>query len=182
MLSGAALNAILGQLAAGSRPLHTLYPRAMPNTLVSDPLGRKRPIRPGRFNNAPGARMLYLGDDAVTCLHEAQLLGLPPQAVVVVPVECRLAAVIDLRLSKVQKLLKTTAAEINANFRTFLSSPAPSQVFGEACAATQRIDGLLYESSARPGHHNLAVIERALRPLRSRLIVSDPNGLSDTLP
>jgi RES domain-containing protein len=172
----------LVQLAASSRPLHTMYQRAMPNKHASDPLGRKRPIRPGRFNVAKGARVLYLGDDAVTCLHEAQLLGLPPQAVIVVPVQCQLAAVVDLRLPKVQKLLQTTAAEINANFRTFLRQPAPSQALGEACATIRRIDGLLYASSARPGHHNLAVLEHALTPLRSRLIVSDPSGLSDTLP
>lgn len=182
MLSGAALDTALAQLAALSRPLHTTYQRAMPHRYARDPLGRKRPIMPGRFNLAGGARILYLGDDAITCLYEAQLLGLPPQAVTIVPVQLRLAAVVDLRLPKVLRVLRTTAAEIDANFRTVLYGPAPSQSLGEACAATGRIDGLLYGSAARPGHHNLAVLEAALSALGSRLRVSDPSGLRDSLP
>ncbi|MEW6364163.1 MAG: RES family NAD+ phosphorylase [Acidobacteriota bacterium] len=192
MLSGSALNAAVTQLVAISRPLHTVYQRAMPHKYASDPLGKMRHIRPARFNLGdrishgklvPGARVLYLGDDAVTCLYEAQLVGLPARAVTVVPVECRLAAVVDLRLSRVQKLLRTTGAEVNANFRTFSPAHAPSQMLGETCSAIGRIDGLLYASSARPGHHNLAVFERALSLLHSMLIVSDPaSGLSDRLP
>ena len=96
-----------------------------------------------------------------------------------------LRAVIDLRDPAVHRLLQTNPPELLINFRSLPrgTAPAPSQILGERIAATRRFDGLLYEAPARPGHLNLAVIEAALRPLRSSLVVNDPgNNLSDMLP
>jgi RES domain-containing protein len=150
-----------------------------------DPLGKQRPIRAQRFNVAGGARILYLGDDPVTCLHEAQAVGFPASSVTIVPVQFDLRSVVDLGDPAVQKILQTNPTEISFNFRSLPAAtrPAMTQVLGARIAASGRIDGLLYESPARQGHLNLAVIEAALTTLGSSLVVNDPNNkLADHLP
>jgi RES domain-containing protein len=152
---------------------------------AADPLGKRRPIVGGRFNVARGARVLYLADDQVTALHEAQAFGFPAKAVAIVPVECELCAVVDLRAPSTQALLQTDDAELSENFRTRPpgSARSPTQVLGEKIAASLAIDGLIYGSPARPGHANLAVIEAALRVLGSSARVKDSRRKrSDTLP
>jgi RES domain-containing protein len=173
LLTGAALDAAVLELAAASRPLRATYHRALFLAHANDPLGVARPITEGRFNIDKGARILYTSDEQLTCLDEAQLLGVRTRGLAVIPVECRLKAVIDLRDPAVQALLGTTSAELSANFRA-LARPAPTQLLGEACAATGRIDGLQFESAARPGHHNLAVIEGSLALLNSSVQIADP--------
>ena len=129
--------------------------------------------------------MLYLADDQVTALHEAQALGFPARSIAIIPVQFDLRDVVDLREPVVHKLLQTDNVELSMKFRSLPPSarPAATQILGERVAATLRIDGLLYESPARPGHLNLVVIETALKPLRSSLVVNDPNNnLSDALP
>jgi len=55
-------------------------------------------------------------------------------------------------------------------------------VLGERCAASGRIDGLLFDSPAMPGKANLAVFEASLTKLGSFLAVNDPNNnLVDSL-
>ena len=129
--------------------------------------------------------MLYLGDDPVTCLHEAQALGFPASTVTIIPVQFHLHSIVDLRDPTVQKILQTDPMEISFNFRSLAlgSPPAMTQVLGEGIAASRRIDGLLYESPARQSHLDLAVIESALTSLGSFLEVNDPNNnLFDHLP
>jgi RES domain-containing protein len=91
-----------------------------------------------RFNLAGGARVLYLAEDQVTCLHEIQAFGWPPAATVIVPVQFDFKAVVDLRDPKVQALLHTSSGELAMNFRS--SAPAATQELGERCAASGRID------------------------------------------
>ncbi len=183
MITGAALDtAILG---LPSRPRRDTYSRATLFIYGQDPLGKRRPIRAQRFNIAGGARVLYLGDDPITCVHEAQALGFPASAIAIVPVQFDLRSVVDLRDPTVQKILQTDSPEISFNFRSLPPSagPAMTQVLGERVAASTRIDGLLYESPARPGYLALAIIEKALTALGSSLVVNDPNNkLSDRLP
>ena len=129
--------------------------------------------------------MLYLADDQVTALHEAQAFGFPASSIAIIPVQFDLRAVVALRDPAVHKLLRTDPLELSINFRSLPAdaSPAPTQILGESVAASLRVDGLLYESPARPGHFDLAVIEAALRPLGSSLVVNHPNNkLSDALP
>lgn len=183
MLTGAPLRAAI--LRFPSRPHRDTFFRAMRLAFASDPLGKQRPILTQRFNVAGGARVLYLADDQVTALHEAQAFGFPATSIALIPVECDLRAVIDLRDPAVQKMLRTDANELSANFRslTSRSAPSPTQWLGETVAASLRIDGLIYESPARPGHADLAVIEAALKPLGSSIMVNDPkNKLHDALP
>jgi RES domain-containing protein len=183
VLTGPLLDAAIAQLP--SRPRRDTFFRATRLIFASDPLGKQRPIGAQRFNVARGARMLYLADDQVTALHEAQALGFPARSIAIIPVQFDLRAVVDLREPVVHKLLQTDNVELSMNFRSLPPSarPAATQILGERVAATLRTDGLLYESPARPGHLNLAVIETALRPLRSTLVVNDPNNnLSDALP
>jgi len=154
----------------------------MPLRFAQDPLGKRRPIVALRFNLSGGARVLYLGEDQITCLHEIQAFGWPPYATIV-PVEFDLKAVIDLRDPKVQTILRTNSREMTMNFRSVTADSTPTQRFGERCAASGRIDGILFDSPAMPGKTNLAVLEAALTPLGSSLAVNDPgNHLLDSLP
>jgi RES domain-containing protein len=154
-------------------------------SFASDPLGRQRPIGAQRFNVVCGARIIYLADDQVTALDEAQALGFPATSIAIIPVQFDLRAVVDLRDPVVHKLLQIDAVELSMNFRSLPSGarPAVTQMLGERVAASPGIDGLLYESPARPGHLNLAVIEAALKRLGSSLVLNDPNNnLLDSLP
>lgn len=183
MLSGAALDAAIQKLP--SRPWRNTYFRAMALVYASDPLGKGRPILAQRFNVDNGARVLYLGDDQITCLQEAQALGFPARAVAIVPVQFDLRSVVDLNDPGVRRMLRTNKGELHFNFRSLSAGapPAATQLFGERCAASGRIDGAIYESPARGGHLDLAVFEHALPVLRSSLVVTDPaSGLSDHLP
>ncbi len=109
--------------------------------------------------------MLYLAEDQVTCLHEAQLFGSPIVSVALISVQFDLRAVVDLRAPAVQKILRTNNAELMFNFRSLPAKlgPAATQMLGEWIAASGRIDGLLYKSPAHAGHADLAIIEGALR-------------------
>jgi RES domain-containing protein len=188
MVSGAALSNVLQTLASQqTRPRRGTYFRATPLICGTDPLGKNRPINAQRFNCASCARVLYLGDEHATCMDEVQAFGFPASSVSIVPVEFVLNSVLDLTDQSVQQALQTDQAELGINFRSLPrgAPPAPSQELGEACAALTgaRIDGLLYESVARPGHLAIAVIEAALAALGSSLKVNDPsNNLFDSLP
>ena len=149
---------------------------------ASDPLGRGRPITAQRFNLAGGARVLYLAEDHVTCLREIQAFGRPYSSTTIIPIEADMKAVVDLRDRHVQTLLQTNSAEIAFNFRS-ITRPAATQILGESCAASGRVDGLLYVSPAMPGKTDLAVIEPTLSILGSSLVVNDAaNNLHDRLP
>ena len=155
----------------------------MPLRFARDPLGKQRPIVAQRFNLAGGARVLYLAEDQITCLHEIQAFGWPASATAIVPVQFDLKAVIDLRDLRVQKILRTNSRELAMNFRSITGQPTRSQRLGEHCAASGRIDGLLFDSPAMPGKTNLAVLEAALIALGSSLTVNDPaNHMLDSLP
>ena len=152
---------------------------------AADPWGKRRPIVVGRFNVARGARVLYLADDQVTALHEAQAFGFPAKSVAIVPVECELRAVVDLRDPAAQALLQTNDLELAENCRALPpgSRASPTQLLGEKISASLAIDGLIYDSPARRGHTNLALIEAALRVLGSTAAVNDSSiKLSDSLP
>jgi len=182
MLKGRALDAAIRRLP--SRPLKAIYFRALPLRFATDPLGKKRPISAQRFNVKNGARVLYLAEDQVTCLHEAQLFGSPLIAAAIIPVQLELRSVVDLRDRINQRILRTNAAELLFNFRSLgmKAPPAATQLLGDGVAASARIDGLIYESPAYPGHNDLAVIESALAVLGSSLVVNDPGGVADRLP
>jgi RES domain-containing protein len=179
VLTGASLDRAIRQLI--SRPFRHTFFRAMPLRYARDPLGKRRPIVAQRFNLGGGARVLYLAEDQVTCLHEIQAFGWPPTATVIVPVQFDLKAVVELRDPKVQAALRTSSGELALNFRS--SAPAATQELGERCAASGRIDGLLFDSPAMPGKANLAVLEASLTKLGSFVTVNDPNNnLVDSLP
>jgi hypothetical protein len=181
VLSGAALDNAIRKLP--SRPLRNTFFRAVALRFHSDPLGKKRRINAQRFNVAGGARVLYLGEDQITCLHEIQAFGWPASAVAIVPVQLDLKAVVDLRNRDTQNLLDTNSGELAVNFRAIVPPPAATQRLGERCAALGGIDGLVYASAAAAGKIDLAVFEEALRTLGSSLTVFDPaNELDDKLP
>jgi len=182
VLKGRGLEAAIRKLL--SRPLRGIYFRAVPLRFAGDLLGRSRPIDAQRFNIDGGARMLYLAEDQLTCLREAQLFGSPLTAVALAPVHLDLRSVVDLRDAAVRKVLRTNAVELAFNFRSLgmKAPPAATQLLGERVAASGRIDGLIYESPAYPGHIDLAIIENALEGLGSSLVVQDAGGVADRLP
>jgi len=183
VLGGAALDAALERVV--SRPLHTTYFRAVPLRYAGDPFGRSRPIIEQRFNVAKGARVLYLGDSQLTCLYEVQAFGFPAKSVAIIPVQVHLDAVIDLRDTATCKALGLTQTELAFNFRSLPpgSPPAATQLLGERCAASGRIDALVFSSMAYKTGTNLAVFEAGLQTLGSYLEIDDPaNGISSRLP
>jgi RES domain-containing protein len=183
VLKGAPLDAAVRTLL--SRPLKNLFYRAMLLKFARDPLGKQRPIRRNRFNIDNGARVLYLAENVPTALQEIQAFGFPPHAVVIVPVEVDLQAVVDLRDPAIQSALQLTSHNLAMNFRAISAGGplAATQELGECAAASGCVDGFLYESRAMPGSVNLAVFENNLAPLKSSLTVNDPaNTLHETLP
>ena len=183
MLSGAQLDAAIRQVA--SRPKRDLFYRAMLLKHAHDPLGKHRPIRANRFNLANGARVLYLAQTIDTALDEVQAFGFPARSVAIVPVQFDLQAVVDLRDVNTLTTLQLTSNDLSVNFRTVSpgTAPAPTQELGECAAASGCVDGLIFESLARPGTINLAVFEANLTRLGSSLAVNDPaNNLYETLP
>lgn len=65
MLGGGALGRAIASLP--TRPRRGTFFRATLLVHARDPLGKARPIIRQRFNVAGGARVLYLGDDPITC-------------------------------------------------------------------------------------------------------------------
>jgi hypothetical protein len=174
VLGGAALDAALERVV--SRPLHATYFRAVPLKHVGDPFGRNRPIADQRFNVARGARVLYLGDSQLTCLYEVQAFGFPARTVAILPVRLQLNAVVDLRDPATCRALGLTQTELTFNFRALPpgAPPAPTQLLGERCAASGRIDGLAFTSLAYKTGADVAVFEAGLPALGSFLEVDDP--------
>jgi RES domain-containing protein len=167
-----------------SESLRRVFFRAVLLKFSRDPLGRKRPIVAQRFNADRGARVLYLADRHETALAEVRAFGIPLMSFAIVPVQVDLRALVDLTEARTRRVLRMGLEEIRADFRA--SKPGariPTQVLGEACARSCRIDGILYPSLARPAAVNLAVIERSLRALQSTVVVDDiENRLHDRLP
>jgi len=128
--------------------------------------------------------VLYLAEDHNTCLNEILVFGWPPVSTAIIPVQFDLKAVVDLQDHRVRAILQLTQAELEFNFRSLPSGSAPAltQLLGERCVASRRVDGLLYESQTVAGKKALAVLEAALAALGSALTVNDPvNGLNDRL-
>jgi RES domain-containing protein len=183
MIGVTALGALIAQYP--SRPLRDTYFRAMALRHHGDPLGRKRPIARQRFNVAGGARVLYVGDDQITCLFEVQAFGFPVTSIAIVPVQFQLNAVLDLRDAALLNALAITPADVAFNFRSLPhgSGPSDMQRLGEAISVSKQVDGLLYESLARPGSTCLAVFEADAVSLGGVVAVNDAqNGLVDRLP
>lgn len=183
MHSGAQLDAAIRLVV--SRPKRDLFYRAMLLKHANDPLGKQRPIRANRFNIANGARVLYLAETIDTALDEVQAFGFPARAVTIVPVQIDLKAIVDLRDVNTRTTLQLTANDLSVNFRAVRPGAPPTlaQALGERTAASGCVDGLIFESLARPGAVNLAVFEANLRNLSSSITVNDPtNNLHDTLP
>jgi RES domain-containing protein len=183
VLSGPQLDAAIRQVV--SRPKRDLFFRATLLKHANDPLGKQRPIRANRFNVANGARVLYLAETIHTALNEVQAFGFPARAVAIVGVQFDLQAVVDLRDANTLTTLQLTINDLSVNFRTVPpgAAPAPTQELGERAAASGAVDGFIFESVARPGTINLAVLEANLGSLNSSLTVDDPtNNLHDTLP
>ena len=115
MIGAAALRALI--VHHPSRPLRDTYFRAMGLRHHADPLGRGRPIARQRFNVENGARILYVGDDPITCLHEVQAFGFPVTSIAVVPVQLELNAVLDLRDAALRHALAITEEDVAFNSR-----------------------------------------------------------------
>lgn len=180
MLTGAALdNALVNKVI--TRPDAVQYFRAMPVAWAFDPLGRGRPIADMRFNQAGGARVLYVGQDPVVCLHEAQALGFPAAGSFCVPVEIRLDAILDLRDAATRAALGLKTTDVQLNFRGLnaAGTVTDTQTLGERCVASKVIDGVYYPSVAKKGSSCLAVFEANLRPGKTHVVVReqlDPTG------
>ena len=185
MLAGAQLDAAIRSVL--SRPFRQAFFRASRLRHAGDPLGRGRPIAENRFNLENGARVLYLSEQAATCLEEIQATGFPPFSVGIVPVQLDLKAVLDLRDAKILGALHLTPNDLAFNFRSLPpgSPPTDTQLLGERCSALSCIDGLLFPSFALqpPTGTNIAVIEATLPILGSSIFVDDPgSNLRDRLP
>ena len=190
MLSQIDLQNLVPQLAPLTRPRSCMMVRASHAQYWRDPLAKKKTSwARARFNDANGAKILYLGDDYLTSADETLVALVPTSIVAFAPVECDLSAVLDLTDGHVQGMLQTSPAELAANFRSVPSGgpSTPTQVLGETLAASGQFDGVYYASAARQGHFCLAVFIEALGSdpgkLGGKLSVFDPKqGVVETLP
>lgn len=92
--------------------------------------------------------MLYLGEDQMTCLHEAQALGWPAMSTAIVPVQFDLRAIVDLRDPSVQSALHTNSGELAFNFRSLQPRSAPTQIWEND---VPHLDGsMVYYMNLRP--------------------------------
>lgn len=141
-------------------------------------------VTPSRFYDpltaSPQFRSLYLADDVMVALFEAQaLLGSPytPGKMVSSPkggwvtltVKVHLANIVDFSKGSSQKTLETTAEELTGDWRgyrirsplTQVSDPtgiAPTQELGAAVFKDRRsLEGFSYVSAKVPYHRNLVV-------------------------
>ena len=180
MLGGAALDHALVK-GVITRPSAVQYFRAIAGPWAFDPLGRGRPIADMRFNVAHGARILYVGENPVVCMQEAQASGFPATSMVCVPVEVRLDAILDLRHAATRTALDLKMTDIQLNFRGLNKAGmiADTQTLGERCAALKVIDGIYYPSVPQKGGSCIAVLESNLTSGKTHVIVKeqlDPNG------
>ncbi len=188
MLPRSSITPLLPALGSMSRPRSGRMVHAMHAMYYTDPLAKKLKkahIAWSRFNVKKGARVLYLGDDYLTCAAETRVSSVPTWIVAFAPVLYDLQAVLDLTDAAVQGALHTFPAEIAANFRSvpLASRPTPTQWLGEELAASAQIDAIYFDSAARPGHHCLAVFVDTLEPLGGKLEVFDPKaGVTASLP
>jgi hypothetical protein len=169
-----------------SRPFPGMFLRATPLAYAPDPLGRERgrssPLPAGRFNLRGGTRVLYLGETHQTCAAESQAVGGASFAIAIIPVQVKLAAVIDLRDAATLDALELAPRELALNFR-LSRAPTPTQLLGEACAECGAVDGIFYGSLTPAGGLCLAVLEANLRAGVTALVVSDfRTKLADQLP
>jgi len=111
--------------------------------------------------------VLYLAEDHNTCLNEILVFGWPPVSTAIIPVQFDLKAVVDLQDHRVRAILQLTQAELEFNFRSLPSGSAPAltQLLGERCVASRRVDGLLYESQTVAGKKSFG--SSGGRPCRS---------------
>jgi len=168
-----------------SRPQRDIWWRVIRAKYVADPLGKSRTTMPAtRFNVLGGTRVLYLSQKPTTAMLEAQAMGAPAQAIVAFPVRFNLHAVIDVTDAATYAALQITQTELVRNHRTAtVTSPAPTQELGEACAQSGIVDGIVFHSIGDPPNFNLAVLELNLARLGSTLEV-DPvvSGSKHVLP
>lgn len=142
----------------------------------------------GRYNQRDGFEALYLASSPVTALREVEALvetaeGLrgvkgPPR--ILLSVDYRLHAVVDLMEPLALQTLGTTIAEICAPWRALNAAglAAPTQVLGEVVHDQASIEALRVPSARDPSTDNLVILPGRL--LAGSIVrVFDDSGLID---
>lgn len=139
----------------------------------------------GRFNLPSNFEVLYLADHPITSLLEVEALVRtrtelkcflkPPQ--LLISIEYRLSAVLDLTDFNNQNTLNTNLQELTGNWRLMnaLGQTAPTQSLGETAYNLQTIEALKVPSARDPNTYNLVIFPERLNP-NSYLKVYDDSG------
>ena len=146
-------------------------------------------LRYGGRYNAPGTfEALYLADTPVTALREidalvqtdGRLLGVKGPPRILLSVEFRLAAVIDLTDAHIRDTFRTTIEELCAPWRphNVAGRLAPTQALGGAIYAAGQIEALKVPSARDRTAHNVVVLPDRLSPV-SAVRVYDDSGIID---
>lgn len=144
--------------------------------------------RGGRFNPPGAFEVLYLALWPDTALAERDRILLTAGGIkttqslrraLLVRVECRLGAVIDLGDEAVRSRLGMTLAQVVAPWVAWDAAagggPAPTQALGAAIRASGRFEAIAYPSTKDPEGRCLAVFADCLRA-GSRVAVDDRDG------
>jgi RES domain-containing protein len=179
-----------GRLAL--RPLNDYWYRAVKlrhwRTRLSTEHSR---ISRSRFSfatsEAPGPRVLYLGEHHQVGLHEVGALfgdprdplANPRYSWVVLSLRVVLDFVVDLSEETQLKLLRTSHQELTGLWQD-RSVPSPTQRLGTALFERADLEGLLYPS-ARPPGRNLAIFPDKLGPRSLVLFSNEMHGRYERL-
>ncbi|MBW4619127.1 MAG: RES family NAD+ phosphorylase [Cyanosarcina radialis HA8281-LM2] len=146
----------------------------------------------GRYNQPQAFESLYLADNPVTALLEVEALFKastqlqcilkPPQ--LLISIEYKSSAVLDLTELNHQQILGTNLQELTGNWRLMnaLGRVAPTQVLGEAVYNLQNVEAMKVPSARDPNVYNLVVFPDRLAGSSFLRVYDDSGTINTRLP
>lgn len=140
----------------------------------------------GRYNPPQAFEALYLASDPVTALQEVNaiiqtesgLLGVKGPPRILLSVDYKLQAILDIFNPNNQSVLEATLSELIAPWKPVNAQGllAPTQILGIAVHELQSIEALKVPSARDPNTYNLVILIERLRS-DSSLRVYDDSGI-----
>ncbi len=167
------------EIGVAYRVIHAKYAGSALSSIGSLKFG-------GRYNPPQTLELLYLANDPVTALQEvnaviqteSRLLGVKGPPRILLSVDYRLQAVLDICNPNTQSVLKTTLTELIAPWRPVNAQGqlASTQILGTAVYDFKSIEALKVPSAREPKTHNVVIFVDRLRS-NSLLRVYDDSGI-----
>jgi RES domain-containing protein len=172
---------VLSESGVAYRLIHAKYAGSALSSIGSLKFG-------GRYNPPQTFEALYLASNSVTALFEVNavvqtasgLLGVKGPPRILLSIDYRLNAILDINNLDVQIALETSLPELIAPWRPINAQGivAPTQMLGAAVYGLQSIEALKVPSARDPSTYNLVVFADRLVRNRS-LRVYDDSGIID---